>query len=206
MKEKTSNKKIHHSTKKLAKKDFTDEVVAGVSMRVKEFIEEEPKNVYADICEYLTNNSDIKLTKKVLEIAKTNCWLNKTNKTIAESAQKTLGKNLPAQLKNWLDLYNGGKLLSTTFLTNEEIKEYNSSEYKKDIKMTDNAVVFASTNYGDFYCFDNEETKGTIYQWGLHEQKAVDKWNNFNTWLKYTIKTDVKDKEILDKEILDFDN
>lgn len=170
------------------------EVIAGMPMLVKEFMEEAPKKVYADVCEYLTNNPDIKLTKKSLEVVKTNCWLNKTNKTTAKAAQKALGKNLPAQLKNWFDLFNGGKLLSTTFLTCEEIKEYNSPEYKKSIKMTNNAVAFASTNYGDFYCFDNEETKGTIYQWDIHEQKAVDKWTNFNAWLKYIIKTETQDK------------
>lgn len=168
------------------------EVVGGAPMLIKEFDNENAKS-YVSIDEYLQACPEIKLTKNDKLTLQNNCWLKKASKEESKENIKILGRTTPEQLKTWLKLFNGVKIFSATIFDDKDIKEYNSEDYKKSIKMDKNAMVFASTNYGDFYCFDSKETTGTIYQWGIHEQSAVAKWKSFNVWLKDIIKTGIKD-------------
>ena len=105
---------------------------------------------------------------------------------------ETVGR-VPAQLKEWLKIFDGGFLFSVSMLSTKPhvdgqgsfltFSEVNSEEYKKDNGIPSNVVCFAMSNYGSFYFFDSESSDEKIYEWDIEESVAVDEWDSFADWL-----------------------
>ncbi len=104
---------------------------------------------------------------------------------------------MPAQLKEWLKLFDGGFLFSVAmFSTRSHVDgqgdflsffEINSNEYKKENNLPTEIVCFAMTNYGNYYFFDSEANDEKIYEWDVEECAAIEKWDSFSQWLESQI-------------------
>lgn len=121
--------------------------------------------------------------------------LNSATPESFEAAKKILGKNMPKQLEQWLELYDGavfnvgdeffpvknGKGIECMY----ELSYVNSKEYKQECDIDDCARCFGKPSFAGFYCYDgDEENQETIYLWDCEESAAITEWADFSDFLK----------------------
>ena len=105
---------------------------------------------------------------------------------------------MPVQLKEWLSLFDGGLLFTTSMFSSREIEygkfnalitfeEANSIDYKNSNGIHDSLVCFAATNYGNYFCYVPEENSECVYEWDPEEDALTLKWNTFAEWLNEQI-------------------
>lgn len=102
--------------------------------------------------------------------------------------------NMPSQLKEWLKIFDGGLLFTTSmFSTRDKEKgkfnriltfaEVNSPEFKKENGIPEEIVCFAMTNYGNYYCYVSSEDGECVYEWDAEQNALTVKWDSFSEWL-----------------------
>ena len=102
--------------------------------------------------------------------------------------------NMPSQLKEWLKIFDGGLLFTTSmFSTRDKEKgkfhriltfdEINSSEFKKENGIPEEIICYAMTNYGNYYCYVSGEESECVYEWDTEQKALILKWNSFSEWL-----------------------
>lgn len=106
--------------------------------------------------------------------------------------------NMPTQLKEWLKIFDGGLLFTTSMFSTRNCEkgkfnsiltfsEINSSEFKNENDIPEEIVCFAMTNYGNYYCYVSGEDGECVYEWDAEETALVLKWNSFSEWLSEQI-------------------
>ena len=132
---------------------------------------------------------------KKLKLANYDFLVKSDDKTV-EKAKKVLG-NLPAQLEEWLSIYNGGAIgTAVDFCSTDEIhkgyewkfltfKERNSSYYRKTNHLPKNLVCFAVENTGDPVCFDKNGGEA-IYSY-FSEYDSLTKFKDLADYLENII-------------------
>ena len=101
---------------------------------------------------------------------------------------------MPEQLKEFLKIFDGGLLFTTTMLSMRDQEagkfnrlltfgEINDPAFKKENGIPEEIVIFAMTNYGNYYCYVSGEKEGWVYEWEAGENALLVKWDSFAQWL-----------------------
>lgn len=102
--------------------------------------------------------------------------------------------NMPEQLKEWLKIFDGGLLFTTSmFSTRNKEKgkfnriltfdEVNSPDFKQENGIPEEIVCFAMTNYGNYYCYVSGENSECVYEWDAEKNALTIRWKSFAQWL-----------------------
>ena len=102
--------------------------------------------------------------------------------------------NMPSQLKEWLKLFDGGVLFTTSMFSTKAkeegrfnriltFAEINSPDFKRENGIPQDIVCFAMTNYGNYYCYVSSENSECLYEWDAEQNALTVKWNDFAEWL-----------------------
>lgn len=132
------------------------------------------------------------------------CLLEKGDITAYVKVFESLGK-MPKQLKEWLKIFDGGELFSVSMFfadikKGEEKKlltyeEVNSVKFKEENGIPQEIQCFAMTNYGNYYCFANDDEEECIYEWDCERCGLIIKWDSFAEWLNEQIENGQSDIE-----------
>lgn len=101
---------------------------------------------------------------------------------------------MPSQLKEFLKLFDGGILITTDMFSTRSkaegefsriltFEEVNSETFKEENGIHPDAMCFAMTNYGNYYCYVRDEDTGWVYEWDVNEQALTVQWPSFANWL-----------------------
>ena len=102
--------------------------------------------------------------------------------------------DMPFQLKECMKLFNGGLLFTVSmFSTRSSEKgkfnrlltfdEVNSADFKKENAIPEEAMCFAMTNYGNYYCYVAGEGGECVYELDVERCALTVKWDSFSEWL-----------------------
>lgn len=142
---------------------------------------------------------DEQLQKVLVRLEKFNDYYSLLDGSIATYTRvfDTIGQ-MPAQLKEWLKIFDGGFLFTTQMLSTRNkveghfsqlltFEEVNSEDFKEDNAIHPDVVCFAMTNFGNYYCFVAGEESGWVYEWDVEDYALTIKWNSFAEWLNEQI-------------------
>ena len=101
---------------------------------------------------------------------------------------------MPEQLKEWLKIFDGGLLFTTSMFSTLDHKEgafnqlltfaeINSMDFKEKNDLPEEIVCFAMTNYGNYYCYVSYEDCGWVYEFDVDQCALTIKWDSFAQWL-----------------------
>lgn len=114
------------------------------------------------------------------------------------SQPSTLFEQMPQQLKEWINIFDGGLLFSITmFLMRDKepdkhnclihFDDINDCVFKEQSGIHPSLVCFAMTNYGNYYCYVPSERSECVYEWDIEQSALILKWNSFAEWLNEQI-------------------
>ena len=148
--------------------------------------------------------ADEKLKKELERLQKYSkyCLLDEGDILSYVAVFEKLGK-MPQQLKEWMKIFDGGYLFSTTmFYSNVKngekrkvltFEDVNSKKFRQENQIPKDIYCFAMTNYGNYICYANDEDLNVIYEWDSERCGLILKWDSFADWLKEVIDTAEKD-------------
>ncbi len=128
-------------------------------------------------------NSKLKSLIKELEKLD-NVFLVKSDKNTLEKAKKVLGENMPSQLQDWFNVFNGGNIGSSLhFFSTEEkhkddpytyltLKGMNDKKFKKQNQIPEELMCFARNV--DTIGFDKTKKSEKIYAYYSEQDTATE--------------------------------